>query len=50
MHYDRNSQQIDAGDHIILLSEVIDLNKAEKNPLLYYNRNIGPIPGNWPNK
>lgn len=43
-------QQIDAGDHIILLGEVIDLNKAEKNPLLYYNRNIGPIPGNWPNK
>ena len=43
-------QQIDAGDHVILLGEVIDLNKNEKNPLLYYNRNIGAIPADWPNK
>lgn len=43
-------QQIDAGDHVILLGEVIDLQKQEKEPLLYYNRNIGAIPENWPNR
>ncbi|KAB2336254.1 flavin reductase family protein [Cytobacillus depressus] len=43
-------QQIDAGDHVILLGEVIELNKQDKAPLLYFNRNIGPIPENWPNK
>jgi flavin reductase (DIM6/NTAB) family NADH-FMN oxidoreductase RutF len=35
---------IDAGDHYILLGEVIDLSFSEKAPLLYYNRNVGPIP------
>ncbi|MCQ6279535.1 flavin reductase family protein [Bacillus sp. EB600] len=43
-------QQIEAGDHVILLGEVIDLTKQDKDPLLYFNRNIGPIPTNWPNK
>lgn len=43
-------QQIDAGDHIILLGEVIEIKKEDKNPLLYYNRNIAPIPANWPEK
>ncbi|WP_237562771.1 flavin reductase family protein [Bacillus dakarensis] len=42
-------QQIDAGDHFILLGEVIDLNVQEKEPLLFFNRNIGSIPKNWPN-
>nr|WP_263326593.1 flavin reductase family protein [Neobacillus sp. Marseille-Q6967] len=45
----RTIQQIDAGDHVILLGEVIDLNKQDKDPLLYFNRKIGPIPTNWPN-
>jgi flavin reductase (DIM6/NTAB) family NADH-FMN oxidoreductase RutF len=40
----------DAGDHYILLGEVIDINVEEKDPLLYYNRNIGSIPINWPGK
>ncbi|WP_174727218.1 flavin reductase family protein [Mesobacillus harenae] len=43
-------QQIEAGDHVILLGEVIDLNVQEKEPLLYFNRNIGKIPANWPNE
>lgn len=42
-------QQIDAGDHIIFLGEVIELSKKPKEPLLYFNRNIGEIPLNWPN-
>lgn len=42
--------KIDAGDHFILLGEVIDLSFAEKAPLLYYNRNVGGIPEDWPNQ
>jgi flavin reductase (DIM6/NTAB) family NADH-FMN oxidoreductase RutF len=41
-------QQIDAGDHVILLGEVIGLKAEEKEPLLYYSRNIGTIPDRWP--
>lgn len=41
-------QQIDAGDHYILLGQVIDLAVQEKDPLLFFNRNIGSIPANWP--
>lgn len=41
-------QQIDAGDHVILLGEVMDLHIEDKDPLLYYSRNIGPIPAEWP--
>jgi flavin reductase (DIM6/NTAB) family NADH-FMN oxidoreductase RutF len=42
--------KIEAGDHFILLGEVIDLSFSEGNPLLYYNRNVGQIPENWPNQ
>ncbi|WP_251551421.1 flavin reductase family protein [Neobacillus muris] len=38
----------EAGDHIILLGEVIDLSITDQSPLLYYNRNVGPIPEGWP--
>lgn len=41
-------QQVDAGDHVILLGEVMDLHIEDKDPLLYYSRNIGPIPAEWP--
>lgn len=40
--------KIDAGDHYILLGEVIDLSFTEGNPLIYYNRNVGSIPEEWP--
>ena len=43
-------QQIDAGDHTILIGEVIKISKQDKSPLMYYSRNIGGIPANWPNK
>ena len=42
--------KIDAGDHFILLGEVIDLSVNEKEPLLYYNRNVAGIPADWPNQ
>ncbi|MFC5590548.1 flavin reductase family protein [Sporosarcina soli] len=40
-------QQIDAGDHLILIGEVIDMKKNDIDPMLYYRRNIGFIPEKW---
>lgn len=37
-------QQVDAGDHIIFIGEVIQIKNKEKNPLLYHRRKFGPIP------
>lgn len=42
-------QRMDAGDHVILLGEVMELTKNDKEPLLYFNRNIGKVPPDWPN-
>lgn len=39
--------QIDAGDHLILIGEVINLTKNEKDPMLYFRRDVGSIPNNW---
>lgn len=41
-------QQIDAGDHVIFIGQIIDINKEEKEPMLYFRRNVGMIPANWP--
>lgn len=41
-------QQIDAGDHTIFLGQVIDIEKYDKEPMLYFRRNVGKIPANWP--
>nr|WP_241481529.1 flavin reductase family protein [Mesobacillus campisalis] len=35
---------VDAGDHTILIGEVIDIQNHEKEPLLYHKRNFGKIP------
>lgn len=43
----RTVQRIDAGDHIILVGEVLDLFKNDKEPLLFYNRKAGTIPKDW---
>jgi flavin reductase (DIM6/NTAB) family NADH-FMN oxidoreductase RutF len=40
-------QRIEAGDHTILVGEVIDLEKNDKEPMLYFRRNVGNIPENW---
>lgn len=37
-------QQIDAGDHTIFIGEVLDIQNASKEPLLYHRRKIGAIP------
>lgn len=36
-------QQIEAGDHYILIGKIIHIRKNDKKPLLYYNRNVQPI-------
>lgn len=42
-------QQIEAGDHTILIGEVLDIQNESKEPLLYHRRNIGAIPESFYN-
>lgn len=35
---------VDAGDHTILIGEIIDIQSEMKEPLLYYKRRFGKIP------
>lgn len=37
-------QQVDAGDHTIIIGHVINIKNSEKEPLLYHRRNVGAIP------
>ena len=37
-------QTVDAGDHLIIIGEVTNLQNNEKNPLMYHRRKFGPIP------
>lgn len=41
-------QEIDGGDHLIFLGRVIHIQMLEKEPMLYFRRNVGAIPANWP--
>ncbi|WP_251551668.1 flavin reductase family protein [Neobacillus muris] len=41
-------QTIDAGDHIIFIGQILDINKQDKEPMLYFRRNVGLIPAGWP--
>lgn len=36
--------KVEAGDHTIMIGEVIDIENREKEPLLYHKRAIGQIP------
>jgi len=40
-------QTIEAGDHMILIGEVIDIQSANTDPLLYHRRKFGKIPGEF---
>lgn len=35
---------IEAGDHTILIGEVVDIQSSQKDPLLYHRRRFGKIP------
>lgn len=37
-------KKIEAGDHIIFIGEIFDIQVADKAPLLYHNRKLGPLP------
>ncbi|WP_172373626.1 flavin reductase family protein [Sporosarcina jiandibaonis] len=37
-------KKVDAGDHTIMIGEVLDIHNEEKEPLLYHRRTIGAIP------
>ncbi|MFP3513075.1 flavin reductase family protein [Peribacillus sp. SIMBA_075] len=41
---------IEAGDHTILIGEVVDIQNENKKPLLYHKRNVGKIPEEFYNK
>ncbi|WP_425414689.1 flavin reductase family protein [Peribacillus kribbensis] len=41
-------QTIEAGDHIIFIGQIIDIVKRDKEPMLYFRRNVGLIPEGWP--
>ena len=40
----KTKQVIEAGDHRIIIGEVIDIHNEKKEPLLYHRRKFGPIP------
>jgi len=40
----KTAKTIEAGDHTILIGEVVDIQYENKEPLLYHQRNIGRIP------
>lgn len=36
--------KVEAGDHTIMIGEVLDIQNSDKEPLLYHKRTLGPIP------
>lgn len=38
---------VDAGDHYILIGEVVNIQKDDKDPMLYYKRNLGAVPASF---
>lgn len=40
-------QEVEAGDHTILIGKVTGLSKKDKRPMLYFNRKLGAIPDHW---
>lgn len=36
-------QEVEAGDHTILIGEVISLHSSDKDPLFYFRRNVGSL-------
>ncbi len=37
-------QEVDAGDHFILIGEVIDLQRTENKPMFYYQKQVSVVP------
>jgi flavin reductase (DIM6/NTAB) family NADH-FMN oxidoreductase RutF len=45
----RTFKTVDAGDHTILIGEIIDIKGEQKEPLLYHKRKFGKIPDEFYN-
>jgi flavin reductase (DIM6/NTAB) family NADH-FMN oxidoreductase RutF len=45
----KSFKNIEAGDHTILIGEVIDIQNEDKEPLLYHKRKFGKIPNEFYN-
>ncbi len=37
-------QRVDAGDHLILIGEILEINSKNESPLLYHKRKMGAFP------
>lgn len=46
----KKSQVVEAGDHYILIGEVINVEKADVEPMLYYKRKTGAVPPSFLNE
>ncbi|GLC86896.1 flavin reductase family protein [Lysinibacillus piscis] len=40
-------RQVDAGDHTIIIGQVLDIDDTQQEPLLYHRRHIGQIPASF---
>ncbi|OMP66504.1 flavin reductase family protein [Domibacillus epiphyticus] len=40
-------KQVEAGDHTVLIGEVIDIQIEKRDPMLYHRRNFGSIPAEF---
>ncbi|KGA96535.1 oxygenase [Alkalihalobacillus alcalophilus ATCC 27647 = CGMCC 1.3604] len=40
-------KMVEAGDHMILIGKVIEIESEKKEPLLYHKRTFGPIPNEF---
>ncbi|HLR41720.1 MAG TPA: flavin reductase family protein [Pseudogracilibacillus sp.] len=40
-------QKVEAGDHIIFIGEIFDIQVEGKEPLLYHNRKLGALPASF---
>ncbi|MGE7778860.1 flavin reductase family protein [Peribacillus sp. NPDC097264] len=40
----KKHQVVDAGDHYIFIGQVVNIEKNDQEPMLYFRRNVGPVP------
>lgn len=43
-------KRVEAGDHMILIGEIIDIDVEKKSPLLYHGRKMGALPTSFHSK
>ncbi len=43
----KKHQVVDAGDHYIFIGQVVNIQKNNQEPMLYFRRNVGPVPATF---